>query len=169
MMFLVVTHVLERIPTAHRTSVLEIINQPKSTPSQRRAALLKKGLLRSVVDELEALTDGGMISRISLSVLVYTESLDTRNGYRRSLSKDREAFASIVRLNPTRGRASQDYRAMCYSHRSIKAHFLPSADVRRTSYSFQEWGVGGGRKEEQAYRCPSSWRKVCRVCPLPLL
>ncbi|KDQ25175.1 hypothetical protein PLEOSDRAFT_1066383 [Pleurotus ostreatus PC15] len=54
----IVTHVLERIPTPHRTSVLEIINQPKSTPSQRRAALLKKGLLRSVVDELEALADG---------------------------------------------------------------------------------------------------------------
>ncbi|KAJ6497813.1 kinase-like domain-containing protein [Mycena sanguinolenta] len=53
----IVRIVFERIPSAVRPSVLEIINHSKSSPSQKRALLLKKGLLRSTADELEALQD----------------------------------------------------------------------------------------------------------------
>ncbi|KAF9445879.1 Serine/threonine-protein kinase [Macrolepiota fuliginosa MF-IS2] len=48
---------LNRIPDVHRSSVVEIINQTKSSPSQKRALLLRKGLLRSTTDELEILTE----------------------------------------------------------------------------------------------------------------
>lgn len=39
--------------------MIEIINQSKSTAPQKRASLLKKGLLRSTTDELEALAEIG--------------------------------------------------------------------------------------------------------------
>ncbi|KAG1724557.1 kinase-like domain-containing protein [Suillus lakei] len=48
---------LNRIPEELRSSVIEIINQSKSTASQKRVSLLKKGLLRSTTDELEALAE----------------------------------------------------------------------------------------------------------------
>lgn len=48
---------LSRIPEDLRASVIEIINQSKSSASQKRAALLKKGLLRSTADELEILAE----------------------------------------------------------------------------------------------------------------
>ncbi|KAJ7488435.1 kinase-like domain-containing protein [Mycena latifolia] len=53
----IVRIVLERIPPALRPSIVEIISHSKSSPSQKRALLLKKGLLRSTADELEALAD----------------------------------------------------------------------------------------------------------------
>ncbi|KAK7057453.1 kinase-like domain-containing protein [Favolaschia claudopus] len=49
--------VLERIPFAVRSSITEIIGNSKSSQSQKRGLLLKKGLLRSTIDELEALAD----------------------------------------------------------------------------------------------------------------
>ncbi|KAJ7874765.1 kinase-like domain-containing protein [Mycena olivaceomarginata] len=51
----IVRIVFERIPSALRPSILEIISHSKSSPSQKRALLLKKGVLRSTADELEAL------------------------------------------------------------------------------------------------------------------
>jgi translation initiation factor 2-alpha kinase 4 len=48
-----------RIPDVHRHAVVEIINQTKSSPSQKRALLLRKGLLRSTTDELEILSEVG--------------------------------------------------------------------------------------------------------------
>ncbi|EIW85919.1 hypothetical protein CONPUDRAFT_114006 [Coniophora puteana RWD-64-598 SS2] len=48
---------LSRIPEELRASVIDIINQSKSSNSQKRASLLKKGLLRSTADELEVLSD----------------------------------------------------------------------------------------------------------------
>jgi len=48
---------LNRVPHDIRDSVLEIITQAKSSWAQKRALLLKKGLLRSTVDELEVLSD----------------------------------------------------------------------------------------------------------------
>jgi eukaryotic translation initiation factor 2-alpha kinase 4 len=39
--------------------IAEILQQPKSSASQKRAQLLAKGLLRSTLDEVEALTDNG--------------------------------------------------------------------------------------------------------------
>ncbi|KAG2126151.1 kinase-like domain-containing protein [Suillus cothurnatus] len=50
---------LNRIPEELRSSVMEIINQSKSTAPQKRVSLLKKGLLRSTTDELEALAEIG--------------------------------------------------------------------------------------------------------------
>ncbi|KAF8124132.1 kinase-like domain-containing protein [Boletus edulis] len=44
---------LSRVPDDLRASVMDIMNQSKSSLSQKRAALLKKGLLRSTADELE--------------------------------------------------------------------------------------------------------------------
>jgi translation initiation factor 2-alpha kinase 4 len=58
-MVLVVDLALNRIPEELRSSVMEIINQSKSTVSQKRASLLKKGLLRSTTDELEVLAEIG--------------------------------------------------------------------------------------------------------------
>lgn len=57
--YLVVDLALNRIPSDLRPSVVEIISQPKSSPSQKRALLLKKGLLRSTADELEVLAEVG--------------------------------------------------------------------------------------------------------------
>ncbi|KAJ6593628.1 kinase-like domain-containing protein [Mycena capillaripes] len=53
----IVRIILERIPSPLRPSVLDIISHSKSSPSQKRALLLKNGLLRSTADELEALAD----------------------------------------------------------------------------------------------------------------
>ncbi|KAJ7749951.1 hypothetical protein B0H16DRAFT_1675473 [Mycena metata] len=53
----IVRTVFERIPSTLRPSILEIIGNAKSSASQKRALLLKKGLLRSTADELEALAD----------------------------------------------------------------------------------------------------------------
>ena len=50
---------LNRVPADARSSVAEIILQSKSTPAQKRALLLKKGLLRITVDELEILSEVG--------------------------------------------------------------------------------------------------------------
>ena len=51
---------MSRVPQDIRDSVLEIITQAKSAWAQKRAMLLKKGLLRSTVDELEVLSDTGV-------------------------------------------------------------------------------------------------------------
>ena len=59
--FQVIELALTRVPHDIRDSVIEIITQSKSTWSQKRAMLLKKGLLRSTVDELEILCDTGVI------------------------------------------------------------------------------------------------------------
>jgi len=48
-----------RVPHDIRDPVVEIITQAKSSWAQKRAMLLKKGLLRSTVDELEVLSDIG--------------------------------------------------------------------------------------------------------------
>src|SRR6267154_3654869 len=56
----VIEMALSRIPHDIRESVIEIIMQAKSTWAQKRAMLLKKGLLRSTVDELEILCDTGV-------------------------------------------------------------------------------------------------------------
>jgi hypothetical protein len=54
---------LSRVPHDIRDSIIEVITQVKSSWSQKRAMLLKKGLLRSVVDELEVLSDAGEVPR----------------------------------------------------------------------------------------------------------
>ena len=56
---LVVEIALNRVPADVRSGVIEIIHQSKSTPAQKRALLLKKGLLRSTADELEILAEVG--------------------------------------------------------------------------------------------------------------
>jgi hypothetical protein len=56
---LVVDLALNRIPNDLRPAVIDIMNQSKSSPSQKRALLLKKGLLRSTTDELEVLAEVG--------------------------------------------------------------------------------------------------------------
>ncbi|KAF8148631.1 kinase-like domain-containing protein [Crassisporium funariophilum] len=48
---------LSRCPADSRSAVAEIVLQSKSTPAQRRALLLKKGLLKATVDELEILSE----------------------------------------------------------------------------------------------------------------
>ena len=58
--FPVVELALSRIPEDLRASVIDIINQSKSSASQKRASLLKKGLLRSTADELEILAEIGL-------------------------------------------------------------------------------------------------------------
>ncbi|KAF9218926.1 Serine/threonine-protein kinase [Gyrodon lividus] len=48
---------LSRIPEELRAPVIDIMNQSKSSAPQKRAALLKKGLLRSTADEVEVLAE----------------------------------------------------------------------------------------------------------------
>jgi hypothetical protein len=78
---LVVDLALSRIPDAQRGAVIEIIHQSKSSPSQKRALLLKKGLLRSIADELETLADTGkLFSRpfcLALNVVFLDEDVDS--------------------------------------------------------------------------------------------
>lgn len=50
---------MNRITADARNSVADIILQSKSTPAQKRALLLKKGLSRTAVDELEILSEVG--------------------------------------------------------------------------------------------------------------
>jgi len=67
--------------------VIEVINQTKSSPSQKRALLLKQGILRGIVDELEALTEtGGPIGYPYLVSLIVT--------FRRILVDDIDTFMS---------------------------------------------------------------------------
>ncbi|KAG6888787.1 hypothetical protein C0992_007517 [Termitomyces sp. T32_za158] len=53
----IVELILNRLPAGQRHAVTDILTQPKSTVSQKRALLLKRGLLRSTADELELLTE----------------------------------------------------------------------------------------------------------------
>jgi eukaryotic translation initiation factor 2-alpha kinase 4 len=74
--------------------VIEVINQTKSSPSQKRALLLKQGLLRGIVDELEALTETG-----ELSGYLYLISLIV--ALQRILVDDIDAFMSkIEKVSP---------------------------------------------------------------------
>ncbi|KAG6906507.1 hypothetical protein DXG01_013561 [Tephrocybe rancida] len=53
----IVEIILTRLPSGHRNAVTDILNQSKSTIAQKRALLLKRGLLRSTADELELLSE----------------------------------------------------------------------------------------------------------------
>lgn len=55
----VVEIAMNRVTADARSSVVEIILLSKSTPAQKRALLLKKGLPRTAVDELEILSEVG--------------------------------------------------------------------------------------------------------------
>ena len=59
---------LERIPEKTRQGALDILAQSKSSWSQKRALLLKKGLLRSVIDELEVLDECGKLCTRSVEL-----------------------------------------------------------------------------------------------------
>ena len=48
---------MNRVPLDIRQAVHEIVYPSKSTAAQKRTALLKKGLLRTTIDELEILSD----------------------------------------------------------------------------------------------------------------
>lgn len=55
----VIDVMMARIPPDSRASVVDIMTQSKSTVMQKRAMLLKKGVLRSTADELEILSEAG--------------------------------------------------------------------------------------------------------------
>lgn len=65
---IVVELTMNRVPAGQRDAVVEIISQSKSLPTQKRALLLKKGLLRSTAEELEILSETGMLLFIILVV-----------------------------------------------------------------------------------------------------
>jgi eukaryotic translation initiation factor 2-alpha kinase 4 len=50
---------LKRIPVELRDDVLDILKQAKPSNSQRKALLLKRGVFKSLADELEVLNDIG--------------------------------------------------------------------------------------------------------------
>ena len=50
---------MERVPNGARGAVMDILAQTKSSQSQKRSMLLRKGVSRTVVDELELLSDIG--------------------------------------------------------------------------------------------------------------
>ncbi|RDB27411.1 eIF-2-alpha kinase GCN2 [Hypsizygus marmoreus] len=53
----IVELILTRLPSGQRNPVIDILSQSKSSVSQKRALLLKRGLLRSTADELELLSE----------------------------------------------------------------------------------------------------------------
>ncbi|KAF5376991.1 hypothetical protein D9615_007308 [Tricholomella constricta] len=53
----IVDIVLSRLPSGQRNAIIDILTQSKSSLSQKRALLLKRGLLRSTADELELLLE----------------------------------------------------------------------------------------------------------------
>ncbi|KAJ3517042.1 hypothetical protein NLJ89_g752 [Agrocybe chaxingu] len=53
----IVEIVLNRVPADARSSVIDTIQSPKLTPALKRAALTKKNLLRSTIDEIELLAE----------------------------------------------------------------------------------------------------------------
>ncbi|KAG7085469.1 hypothetical protein E1B28_003030 [Marasmius oreades] len=53
----IMSHILARIPEDKLGSTLDILQQHKTSPSQKRSELLRKQLPRSLVDELEVLYD----------------------------------------------------------------------------------------------------------------
>ncbi|KAG5641706.1 hypothetical protein DXG03_004410 [Asterophora parasitica] len=65
----IVDVVLSRLPSGQKNAILDILSQSKSSLSQKRALLLKRGLLRSTADELEILLESdedidGFVSRL---------------------------------------------------------------------------------------------------------
>ncbi|KZT06721.1 Serine/threonine-protein kinase [Laetiporus sulphureus 93-53] len=48
---------LDRIPAEHREAATEVLNQTKSSQAQKRLSLLRKGIARNIVDELETLSE----------------------------------------------------------------------------------------------------------------
>lgn len=64
---------LTRIPEDLRSATIEILTEPKLTASQRRTMLLKKGLYKSTVDELEALDSKGMNICLYQTLFLTTE------------------------------------------------------------------------------------------------
>jgi translation initiation factor 2-alpha kinase 4 len=57
----VVDLVITRLPSGQRSAVIDILGQTKTSQSQKRALLLKRGLLRSTADELELLAETGRL------------------------------------------------------------------------------------------------------------
>ena len=62
----VVQLVMSRLPTGQRGAVIDIMGQAKTVQSQKRALLLKRGLLRSTADELELLAEIGKSAAVHL-------------------------------------------------------------------------------------------------------
>ena len=56
---------MERVPSGARGAVMDILAQTKSSQSQKRSMLLRKGVPRTVVDELELLSDIGLCCVVS--------------------------------------------------------------------------------------------------------
>jgi translation initiation factor 2-alpha kinase 4 len=57
---IVVDLVINRLPSGQRSAVIDIMSQTRTLHSQKRALLLKRGLLRSTADELELLAETGV-------------------------------------------------------------------------------------------------------------
>ncbi|KZT71101.1 Serine/threonine-protein kinase [Daedalea quercina L-15889] len=60
---------LDRVPSDARSAVIDILNQTKSSQSQKRSMLLRKGIPRNVADELELLSEvdediDGVVARL---------------------------------------------------------------------------------------------------------
>lgn len=116
---------LSRVPHDIRDSIIEVIMQVKPSWSQKRAMLLKKGLLRSIVDELEVLSDTGEITcPLGVSQSIYR----CRRGRRitgRPIRKGLAVPRNSDVVCPGRNEEGNSIRCPCWSH---EAYFLPSLD-----------------------------------------
>lgn len=61
---LVLEIALNRVPADLGSAATEVLNQNKPSQSQKRSMLLRKGIPRSVADELEVLTETGQCSNV---------------------------------------------------------------------------------------------------------
>lgn len=58
---------MAHVPADLRQEVIKVLDQPKSSLSQKRSTLLRKGVSRTVVDELEILMEIGMFTYLYFS------------------------------------------------------------------------------------------------------
>ena len=154
----VVDLALNRIASELRPAVIEIINQTKSLPSQKRALLLKKGLLRSTADELEVLSEvGELFSLLTIGGIWYVTYRWWRGW---SCFQTRESLAYVGVSHEWRHRRDQKNHTLRDYSRFFEPHFFPSFDVGTTSRTFQRRCKNRGCPKNQKTGCPRCSRKV---------
>lgn len=144
----VVEIALNRVPADVRSGVIEIIHQSKSTPAQKRALLLKKGLLRSTADELEILAEVGMLNPLFFFCEFLKANQNYRRGSRRHSIKTRQGVSLNRRshANPNSGGSRYNQVRACSWSRT--SNFLPPLDARKPPYPFQRWYYRRSRETE---------------------
>lgn len=122
--FPVVELVLTRLPSGQRNAVVEILNQPKSSLSQKRALLLKRGLLRSTADELELLGEIGKVAVHSFYRFLRAFLDEDIDGLISRLDKISPALVSLIQPFVNELKETVEFAKLTKVSRSILFHPL---------------------------------------------